>query len=273
MALADNKAKIQALLDGINALPNKDEGGTAEPVLQEKSVTPTKEAQTITPDEDYDGLSQVNVGAIPDEYIVPSGTVSITANGTHDVREAESVNVNVPTPEPVMQEKTVTPATTAQTVTADDGYDGLSAVTVEQIPADYVIPAGEKSITENGTHDVAGFASVNVAVESGGSGISELPHCNMSVYYSKSLDDNIVSWTEVDDGIVEFCQDGGGNIPIVQGFPPCNTMIHVQWGYVSGKTASFNVSGGHILKENTYDATIVIDVEAGGSIEIDVIWS
>lgn len=110
------------------------------------------------------------------------------------------------------------------------------------------------------------------AAGGGGSGLSALPWCNMKVSFSEAHDDNIVSWIETYDGIAEFCQDGG-SMPVFTGCPTCNTMIHVRWGYVSGKTASVNVSGGHILKENTYDATIVIDAEAGGLISIDVTWS
>lgn len=130
MALADNKVKIQALLAGIDALPEAGSGEAPAPVLQEKAVTPTEEAQSIAPDAGYDGLSRVNVGAIPDEYIVPSGTVNITENGEHDVREVETVNVSVPAPEITLQEKTVTPTASAQSVTPDSGYDGMSKVSV-----------------------------------------------------------------------------------------------------------------------------------------------
>ena len=50
------------------------------------------------PDAGYDGLSRVDVGAIPDTYIIPSGTKSITSNGTHNITQYASVNVNVPVP-------------------------------------------------------------------------------------------------------------------------------------------------------------------------------
>ena len=154
MALVDNKTKIQALLAGINALPEAGSGEAPAPVLQEKAVTPTKAAQSVTPDAGYDGLSAVNVGAIPDEYIMPSGTVQITENGEHDVREAESVNVNVAAPEITLQEKTVTPSETAQTVEADGGYDGLAKVTVERIPDEYedvTAPLSELNVINGGT--------------------------------------------------------------------------------------------------------------------------
>lgn len=70
-------------------------GGAADPVIEPLAIT---ENGTYTAPNGVDGYSPVSVNVpIPDGYIVPSGTKTITENGTHDVTAYASVNVNVTT--------------------------------------------------------------------------------------------------------------------------------------------------------------------------------
>lgn len=68
-----------------------------------KSATPTKSTQTITPASGK-FLSSVTVNPIPSNYIIPTGTKEITENGTADVTQFASVNVNVPSPNATVTE-------------------------------------------------------------------------------------------------------------------------------------------------------------------------
>ena len=65
-----------------------------EVTSEEKTVIPTKSTQTVTPT-NADYISKVTVNPIPDNYIQPSGSITIVANGTYDVTEKASVTVNV----------------------------------------------------------------------------------------------------------------------------------------------------------------------------------
>ena len=74
------------------------------------------------------------------------------------------------------QSKTVTPTTSQQVVSADSGYDALKRVTVEPIPSEYIIPAGNIAITSNTASgqslDVSQYATATVNVPTGGGGAS-----------------------------------------------------------------------------------------------------
>ena len=134
--------------------------GVQPPVYQgETEVTPTEATQTL----ETNGMmmpADVTVNPIPSQYIVPSGTLNIGTNGTHDVRQYASAEVSV---EPNLQQKSVryTPALKPiqDVITADRKYDGLSEVdvTVEAMP--------EGSATTPATTITA---SPSISVSSGG---------------------------------------------------------------------------------------------------------
>ena len=96
------------------------------PNNQEKSVIPTKEIQEIIPDEKYNGLSKVIVDKIPDEYIIPQGDLEISQNGTYDVTNYASANVNVP--EKQLGTKTITSNGIYKAI--DDNLDGYNEIEV-----------------------------------------------------------------------------------------------------------------------------------------------
>lgn len=117
-----------------------------EPNLSTVSITPTTSVQTATPADGYDGIGKVTVTAIPSNYIAPSGTLTVTQNGTHSVTSYASVNVQVISTEEIItdvsSESVMTELLTLGTVGAVYRYIGETTETYEN-GALYVLEVDE----------------------------------------------------------------------------------------------------------------------------------
>ena len=119
--------------------------------LQEKTVDSSTVGQVVSPDNDYDGLSRVNVNP----YTLESKSQVITVNGEYTVTPSGAdglssvdISVNVADIPAVLQEKTVDSSTENQAITPDEGYDGLSQVNVNP----YTLESKSDIITDNGMY-------------------------------------------------------------------------------------------------------------------------
>lgn len=114
------------------------QGGTPA-VVEPLDVEPTNEAQTFNPPAGVDGYAPVTVGACP---VCPSPDVRpLSVVPSRDSQTFSPVGfdgfapVEVQGYTPNLQSKSVTPSTSAQTITPDVGYDGLDEVEVDAVTA------------------------------------------------------------------------------------------------------------------------------------------
>lgn len=121
---------------------------------QSKSgITPSTSSQIIRPDEDYTGLSQVTINAIPASYIIPSGTYTVTNSGTYNISTYASVST------PAMANPTWTAATlnssaakVVYSITLSSGFKSTS----QTFSSSYTLPTVTgTTITPSDTSQVA----------------------------------------------------------------------------------------------------------------------
>lgn len=166
--IAEQKAKLESATFVSNGTYTKEDGYNSVTVAvpsdinnQNKTATPSTSAQEITADSGYSGLGKVTISAVTaaiDSDIV-AGNIKkdveiLGVTGTYD-------------PQPELQDKTVTPSTSQQVISADSGYDGLDEVTVSAVTSsiDANIAAGniKKDVTilgVTGTYEGSGGTNV-----------------------------------------------------------------------------------------------------------------
>lgn len=209
----------------------KGTAGGGNYTLQTKSVTPTKEQQSVAPDQGYYGLSAVTVGAIPENFQDVSATTAepgdvlatkvfvgadgetktgtMADNGTvNKTLDATTGNQSYAIPagkhsgtgkvQIVLETKSATPGAAAQDITPTAGKV-LSKVTVGKIPDKYQDVSG---VTATAAHVLAGDKFV-------------------------TADGTLTDGTMPDNGAVSQTMDGLST-----------TSVTIAAGYTSGGTVS-----------------------------------
>lgn len=128
----------------------------------------TGSSTTYKPSEMAQAISDIDTG-----YPEPTGSVTITENGTVDVKDKAFAIVNVSNSYDSGDEGKVVSggalvAQTSRSVTENGTYDTtLNNETFVNVPGG-VSPSGTLSISANGTYDVTNYASANVNVSGSG---------------------------------------------------------------------------------------------------------
>ena len=229
---------------------------SAQPVLQEKTVTPTTSTQVVVADTpepintgnfSKEGAPTYNTPTTTGYYTFPMDLSAIEAGKSYHVTgsghytssgllqrdytvdgdwtagdpiptvglpdtvsitwSSSGLTVTMPT-EHSQVDLNIRFSGNLSFVAKEGGYDGLSQVTVNPIPSQYIVPSGTKTITENGTGiDVASYASVDVSVSGGGGGYDETI---VKKYIERSSDFTDIDWpnglTTIGGYAFHYCQ-------------------------------------------------------------------
>lgn len=194
----------------LDAIQKKSSGGGGTGGI---TPTGTKEISIVANGERTEDVTQyanahivVDV-PVPDE---PSGTMQITQNGIHDVKNFASANVQVPVPAEPAGSKVI--EITANGNTKHDVKQFAEADVRVNVPSEGITPSGVKTITSNGTHDVTEFAQAKVEVPVG---VNPSGTKTIDIVENGSVTENIREFENVTVN-VNVPTGGGGNEARVQ---------------------------------------------------------
>lgn len=195
---ANDEVDIQSgLIDQLSELlDGKASGGNAEPVLQDKTVTPTTSKQTVTADDEYDGLNSVTVNAMPTAtQATPSITVSsgglITASATQSAGYVSSGTKNTTKQLTVQAAQTITPSTSNKTIASGRYLTGTQTIKGDSNLVAENIKSGVSIFGVNGSYDGGSDSSVESCVvtlqSSAQTGIQDICYTDDKLVYHRNL--------------------------------------------------------------------------------------
>lgn len=248
--LETNTASLQVILEAVNSLP---EAGSGEPVLQDKTVTPSTSAQTVTPDSGYDGLSKVTVNAMTTvTQATPSITVStsgkITASATQTAGYVAAGTKSATKQLTTQAAQTITPGTTKKTIASGRYLTGTQTIKGDANLVSGNIKSGVSIFGVTGSYEGSSSSS-------GGS----METC--TVTFGEYLHEEI-HYTSGDGTIAVGSADtsAGASLEICK-----NTIV---FAFTSGSLDAggvWSTTGGvEVLSRSTY--TLVLEVTGDGTV-------
>lgn len=203
---------------------------------QTKSVTPTESAQTVTPDSGYDGLSQVNVGAVSSTYV-----------GTGVTRKSA---------------QTYTPTTTDQTIASGQYLTGVQTIKGDANLLAENIKKGVVIFGITGTYegDVPSGYTVTVSLTNpvNESGFSGCDICG-------ALSNDVYDWGEQIGSI----SSATGSTSVSVDSSNYGIIVIVRGTSVSTDMSMCSCTGGVSAEDTDYSGAILFHVTGNGTITID----